>query len=93
MSPFQNEYTTNIGWIKTVANMGKREFADFGRSTKLLTDQFTGQPLTEPDFLTEGGTQINKKNADGTYNPNWINDIHYLRFRPDSDFNMAALWT
>jgi len=93
MSPYQNEYTTNIGWIKTVANMGKREFADFGRSTKLLTDQFTGQPLTEPDFLTQVGTQINKKNPNGTYNPNWINDIYYLRFRPDSDFNMKALWT
>jgi hypothetical protein len=93
MGTQQSEHGDYYGWIKTVANMGKREFADAGKSTKILTDQFTGQPLTEPDFLTEVGTQINKKDANGNYNPNWVDSIHYLKFRPDSDFNMAALWT
>lgn len=93
MSPYQNEYTTNIGWVKHVAHMGKREFADFGRKVVPIVDQFTGQPVTEPDFLTPGGSVINKKNADGTYNPNWIDQINYLKFRPDNSFNMAVLWS
>jgi hypothetical protein len=83
-----------LGWDVELANMGRRAVDPVSKKLTTIYDELmTSQPLADPQFLTWSGLRIKTLNADGTTRVGWENDIEWLHFKPDAEFNMSPIWS
>jgi len=89
-----NLYTKKyLGWDVDLANMGRRALDPESLKVTMIKDELNPSQSIDPQFLTNNSFRIKTLNPDGTTRQNWQNDIEWLRFKPDADFNMATIWS
>jgi hypothetical protein len=88
---YENRY---LGWDVELANMGKRAIDLVSKKLTSIKDELNpSQDIADPQFITWSGYRIKTLNPDGTTRQNWQNDIEWLPFKPDAQFNMATIWS
>jgi len=90
-----NLYTKKyLGWDIDLANMGKRALDPQTLKITTIKDEISPSlDVPDPQFLTNNSFRIKTMNPDGTTRQNWQNDIEWLNFKPDAEFNMAPIWS
>ena len=83
-----------LGWDVELANMGKRAIDPESKKLTSIKDELNpSQYIADPQFITWSGLRIKTLNPDGTTRPNWQDDIEWLPYKPDAEFNMATIWS